>query len=113
MPPGGPGGTIARFFSEQDLPAPRVAATCVPFTQLAALIRGTDWRAVLPSVVVERELLGVEATSIKLKERARRFGNCIVYRSEPPLTPAAAAFASMSQSYARIVTPATLTKMPK
>jgi DNA-binding transcriptional LysR family regulator len=103
--PGGPGGTITRFFAEQELPGPRVAATCESFTQLGALIRGTNWLALLPAVMVERGLLGVEVASLKLKERAHKFDNCVVYRSEPPLTPAAAAFASMCQSCARIITP--------
>lgn len=101
--PGGPGGTITRFHAEQGLPAPRVAATCESFTQLAALIGGTDWLALLPAVMVERGLLGTQVAPIKLKERANLFDNCLVYRADPPLTPAAAAFAAMCESCARIV----------
>ena len=101
--PGGPGGTITRFHAEQGLPAPRVAATCESFTQLAALIGGTDWLALLPAVMVERGLLGTQVVPIRMKERAPRFDNCVVYRAEPPLTPAAAAFAAMCESCARIV----------
>jgi LysR family transcriptional regulator, regulator of abg operon len=101
--PGGPGGTITRFYAEQGLPAPRVAATCESFTQLAALIGGTDWLALLPAVMVERGLLGTQVVPIKLKERSHRFDNCLVYRADPQLTPAAAAFASMCESCARIV----------
>ena len=101
--PGGPGGTIIRFHAEQELPAPRVAATCESFTQLAALVAGTDWLALLPAVMVERGLLGTQVVPIRLKERAPRSDNCVVYRTEPPLTPAAAAFAAMCESCARIV----------
>lgn len=101
--PGGPGGTITRFHSELGLAAPRVAATCESFTQLAALIAGTDWLALVPSVMVERGLLGTQVVPMKLKERAPRFENCLVYRTEPPLTPSAAAFAAMCESCARII----------
>ncbi|MGH6638218.1 MAG: LysR substrate-binding domain-containing protein [Polaromonas sp.] len=101
--PGGPGGTITRFYAEQGLPAPRVAATCESFTQLAALIGGTDWLALLPAVMIERGLLGTQVVPIRLKEHAHGFDNCVVYRTEPPLTPAAAAFAAMCESCARIV----------
>jgi LysR family transcriptional regulator, regulator of abg operon len=101
--PGGPGGTITRFHAEQGLPTPRVAATCESFTQLAALISGTDWLALVPAVIVERGLLGTQVFPIKLKERSHGFDNCLVYRVDPPLTPAAAAFASMCESGARIV----------
>lgn len=99
--PGGPGGTITQLYAEQRLPAPRVAAICESFTQLAALISGTDWLALLPAVLVERGLLGTHVVPIRLKERASGFGNCMVYRNQPPLTPAAAAFAAMCESYAR------------
>jgi DNA-binding transcriptional LysR family regulator len=102
--PGGPGGTITRFHAEQGLPMPRVAATCESFTQLTALIGGTDWLALLPAVLVERGLLGSQIVPIRLKERPHRFNNCLIYRSDPPLTPAAAAFAAMCESCARIVT---------
>lgn len=102
--PGGPGGTITRFHAEQGLSAPRVAATCESFTQLAALVAGTDWLALLPAVMLERGLLGTQVAPIRLKERAPRSDNCVVYRTEPPLTPAAAAFAAMCESCARIVT---------
>lgn len=101
--PGGPGGTITRFFAEQGLDGPQVAATCESFTQLGALIRGTNWLALLPAVMIENGLLGTEVEAIHLKERAHRFDNCVVYRTEPPLTPAAAAFAAMCQSCARIM----------
>ncbi|MGF7135849.1 LysR family transcriptional regulator of abg operon [Paraburkholderia sp. EB58] len=101
--PGGPGGTVTRFHAEQGLPPPRVAATCESFTQLAALISGTDWLALLPAVVTKRGLLGTEVVAIKLKERSQGFENHLVYRADPPLTPAAAAFASMCESGARIV----------
>jgi LysR family transcriptional regulator of abg operon len=102
--PGGPGGTIIRFHAEQGLAAPRVAATCESFTQAAALVAGTDWLALLPAIMVERGLLGTQVATIRLKERAPRSDNCVVYRTEPPLTPAAAAFAAMCESCARIVT---------
>ena len=101
--PGGPGGTITRFLEEQNLPAPRIAATCESFNQLAALIGGTDWLAVVPSVLIERGLLGTQVIRIAIRERPPRFDNCIVHRSEPPLTEPAAAFAVMCESGARIV----------
>lgn len=101
--PGGPGGTVIGFHDEQGLPAPRVAATCESFTQLAALIAGTDWLALVPAVMVERGLLGSQVASLRLKERAPRFENCLVYRTEPPLTPSATAFAAMCESCARII----------
>jgi LysR family transcriptional regulator of abg operon len=103
--PGGPGGTITRFFAEQALPSPKVAATCESFTQLAALIQVTDWLALLPAVMVDLRLLGVDIEIIRIRERAHKFDNCIVYRSQMPLTPAAAAFALMCQSCARMMVP--------
>jgi len=102
--PGGPGGTITRFFEEQGLSQPRIAATCESFNQLAALIGGTDWLAMVPALLVDRGLLGTQLTRIAIRERPPRFDNCIVYRSEPPLTEPAMAFAAMCESGARIVT---------
>jgi len=101
--PGGPGGTITRFLEEQGLPPPRIAATCESFNQLAALIGGTDWLAVVPGVLVDQGLLGTQVARIAIRERPPRFDNCVVHRSEPPLTEPAAAFAAMCESGARIV----------
>lgn len=103
--PGGPGGTITRFFDEQGLSSPRIAATCESFNQLAALIGGTDWLAVVPAVLVDRGLLGTQMAKIAIRERLPRFENCIVHRSDPHLTEPAAAFAAMCESGARVVSP--------
>jgi len=101
--PGGPGGTITRFHQEQGLPPPRIAATCESFNQLGALLGGTDWLALVPAILADRGLLGARICRIPIKERAPRFDNCIVYRSDPPLTAAAAEFSAMCESCARIV----------
>ncbi|MGU7785087.1 LysR substrate-binding domain-containing protein [Burkholderia sp. PU8-34] len=102
--PGGPGGTVTRFYAEQGLPVPRIAATCESFTQVAALIAGTDWLALLPAVMVKRGLLGSQVVALHLQEASPKFDNCLVYRADPPLTPAASAFAAMCESCARIIT---------
>jgi LysR family transcriptional regulator, regulator of abg operon len=101
--PGDPGGTVTRFHLEQGLPAPRVAASCESFTQLSALLAGSDWLAMVPSVMVEQGLLGSHVQAIALRERAPGFDNCLIHRSESPLTPPAAAFAAMFASCARVV----------
>lgn len=101
--PGGPGGTITRFHDEEGLPTPRMAATCDSFTQLSALVTGTDWLAMVPAALVERGLLGVDIRAIKLQESPPSFDNCVVFRREPELSPAAQAFAAMCESCARIV----------
>lgn len=103
--PGGPGGSIARYCQESGLPEPRVAATCESLTQLAALVRGTDWMAMVPAVLLEKGLLGVGLSALHLQEPAPRFANCLVQRREPPLSPAAQAFAAMCQSCARAMSP--------
>ena len=100
---GGPGGTVIRLFDEHGLGPPRVAATCESFTELAALIGSTDWLALVPAVIVQRGFLGMQVQPIRIRERAHRYDNCLVRRAEPPLTPAAAAFAAMCESCARII----------
>jgi DNA-binding transcriptional LysR family regulator len=99
--PGGPGGSISRFFANQGLAPPGIAATCESLTQLAALVRGTDWLAMVPGVLVKDGLLGSGLCILALKQPAPQFENCVIYRREPALTPAAQAFAAMCQSCAR------------
>ncbi|MGE0497765.1 MAG: LysR substrate-binding domain-containing protein [Ramlibacter sp.] len=100
---GGPGGTVLRLFAEHGLAPPSVAATCESFTELAALIGSTDWLALVPAVIVQRGLLGTQLQPIRIRERAHRYDNCLVRRTDPPLTPTAAAFAAMCESCARII----------
>ena len=57
----------------------------------------------VPSVMVEQGLLGSHVRAIALQERAPGFDNCLIHRSETPLTPPAAAFAAMFASCARVV----------
>jgi len=102
--PGGPGSSILRVCAENKLPPPAVAATCESFTQLAALIGATDWLALVPSLLVDQGLLGIQVATIPVREATRGSDNCVIYRSDTPLTQAAAAFAAMCESGARIVT---------
>ncbi len=102
--PGGPGSSILRFYAEQKLPPPSVAATCESFTQLSALIGATDWLALVPSVLVNRGLLGLQVVTLSLKEWTSGSDNSVVYRADTPLTATASAFAAMCESGARIVT---------
>lgn len=102
--PGRPGGTITNFYTEQGLAPPRVAATCESFTQLSALLSSTDWLALVPVALVDRLLMGPQVLPIRLTDcTPPRAENCMVYRKEPPLTPAAAAFAAMCESCSRII----------
>src|SRR5258706_989026 len=100
--PGGPGSSILRVYAENRLPPPAVAATCESFTQLAALIGATDWLALVPSLLVDQGLLGIQVETIHVREPTRGSDNYVVYRSDTPLTSAAAAFAAMCESGARI-----------
>lgn len=102
--PGGPGGTVTRYFAEQGLPPPRVAATCESFTEVAVLLAATDWLALLPSGLLQQGLLGPEAVEIPLRERAPRYENALLMPRDPAPTAAAAAFAAMCVSWARVVT---------
>jgi LysR family transcriptional regulator of abg operon len=99
--PGAPGGTIVRFHHDNELPPPKIAATCDNLTQLATLILGTDWLALIPSALYSSGLLGDRLISIKLSENAPRFNNSLIYRTEPNLTPAAAAFSKLCESSAK------------
>jgi LysR family transcriptional regulator, regulator of abg operon len=99
--PGGPGGSVTRYHVDQGLPAPTVAARCESLTQLAALVRGTDWLALVPSVLVRRGLLGAGLVAVPLREEPPSSPNCLVYRREPRISPAAEAFAAMCRSCAR------------
>ncbi|MGQ3003453.1 MAG: LysR family transcriptional regulator [Hydrogenophaga sp.] len=99
--PGGPGGTVTQYHIEHGLPAPLIAATCESLTQLAALVRGTDWMAVIPAVMIDRGLMGDGLATLKLQEAVPRYVNSVVYRREPPLSPAAQAFVAMCRSCAR------------
>jgi len=100
---GGTGSSILRVFAEQGLPPPGIAATCESFTQLAALLAATDWLALVPEVLVDRGLLGIQLASIHVREPTAGSDNGVIYRADTPLTPAAAAFAAMCESCARIV----------
>jgi LysR family transcriptional regulator, regulator of abg operon len=101
--PGSPGGTVTRYFAEHGLPAPRVAATCESLTHLSALLVGTDWLALVPVVLMRRQLLAPDVVTLPLAERPPRYANCIVTRSDRAWTPAAQAFAAMCQSCARVL----------
>jgi DNA-binding transcriptional LysR family regulator len=100
--PGGPGGTVLRLFSDHGLAPPRVAATCESFTEVAALIAGTDWLALLPRDIPEHGLLGPRVAPIAIRERPHRFDTHLVMRVDPPPTPAAERFAAMCRSWARV-----------
>ena len=101
--PGGPGGTITRFHAEQGLPAPRIAATCESFSHLTPLLRGTDWLALVPAVMLQQDLLGRDVVAIALQETAPVFDNCLLYKAESPLTEPAQIFAGMCQSFSRVL----------
>jgi LysR family transcriptional regulator of abg operon len=101
--PGGPGGTVTRFFAEQGLPPPRVAATCETFTEVAALLSGTDWLALLPQGIVHRGLLGLPVVSLMLAERAPSYDNFLLRPRQPAPTAAADAFAAMCVSWSRLI----------
>ena len=100
--PGGPGATVLRLFADRGLQPPRVAATCESFTEVAALLAGTDWLALLPQDLVQHGLLGPSAAPIPIDEQTHAFETYLVLRSEPAPTPAAAAFAAMCRSWARV-----------
>lgn len=100
--PGGPGGTVVRLFDDQGLPPPRVAATCEGFTEVGALLAATDWLALLPHDLVAAGLVGPGTAAIPVRTRLPRFEICLVTRVEPPPTPAAATFATMCASWARV-----------
>ncbi len=100
--PGGPGGTVTRLFDEHGLPPPRVAATCEGFTEVGALLAATDWLALLPHDLVAAGLAGPGTVALPLRTRLPRFETCLVTRMEPPPTPAAANFATMCASWARV-----------
>jgi LysR family transcriptional regulator of abg operon len=102
--PGRAGSSILRLYTERGLPAPRIAATCETFTQLAALMHATNWLALIPDVVVQSGQLGIAAVPFALPANVKGSDNSVVYRSDVPLTRAAESFAIMCQSCARIVT---------
>jgi LysR family transcriptional regulator of abg operon len=101
--PGGPGGSVARYYRDHGLPAPLVAATCESLTQLVALVRATDWMGMVPAVMLEKDLLGSGLVTLQLNEAVPRYLNSVVYRREPQLSSAAQAFLAMSRSCARVL----------
>ncbi|WP_297650979.1 LysR substrate-binding domain-containing protein [Hydrogenophaga sp.] len=101
--PGGPGGTAIQLFNDHGRPSPRVAATCESFTEVAALLATTDWLALLPAEIVRSGLIGPHVAPIAIREQAPRYDNCLVQRQGAPVTPAAAAFATMCRSWSRVV----------
>lgn len=101
--PGGPGGSVARYYRDHDLPAPLVAATCESLTQLVALVRATDWMGMVPAVMIEKDLMGKGLVMLKLSQAVPRYLNSVVYRREPQLSSAAQAFLAMSRSCARVL----------
>ena len=103
-PPGGPGGTVLRFHAEQGLPMPRVAATCESFSHLAPLLGGTNWLAMVPAAMVDRQLLGDGMVALAIDEQPPSFDNCLIYRADTPLAGVADTFAGMCQSYSRVLT---------
>lgn len=101
--PGGPGSSILRVYADHHLNSPPIAATCESITQLAALITATDWLALLPSILVERGLLGVPIDVISVREKTSGSDNSLIYRADTPLSRPAAAFAAMCESCARVL----------
>jgi len=100
-PPEAPGGTAIRFFREVGLPPPRIAVSCDSFTQVSALLGSTDYLALLPRLVLERELLGPRLAEIAVRERARSYDVALVWRAGSPPSGPAAELASMLTSCAR------------
>jgi DNA-binding transcriptional LysR family regulator len=102
-PPGGPGGTVLRYHAEQGFPMPRVAATCESFLHLTPLLRGTDWLAMVPSVMMENHLLGDDVVALSIDQAPPTFDNCLIYRTDNLLTGVADTFAGMCQSFSRVL----------
>lgn len=101
--PGGPGGTVIRYFTDHGFAAPPVAATCESITQMAALVRSTDWMGMIPTVMVEQGLMGEGLVTLKLREAMPQYVNSVLYRREPQLSSAAQAFVAMSRTCARVL----------
>ena len=101
--PGGPGGTVARYFTDHGFAAPPVAATCEAITQMVALVRSTDWMCMIPAVLIEKDLMGRGLVTLKLREAMPQYVNTVLHRREPQLSSAAQAFLAMSQSCARVL----------
>lgn len=102
-PPGAPGGTVIRMFTEAGLAAPHIAVVCDSFIQVTALMFESDYLALLPRMVLERGLLGQHVVAIAVAETARSHDIALVQRAEVPLTPMAGALAAMLLSCARSV----------
>jgi LysR family transcriptional regulator, regulator of abg operon len=102
--PGGPGGSVSRYYSDHGYPMPLVAATCESLTQMTALVRSTNWMCMIPSVLIERDLIGKGLVTVELQEAMPHFFTKVLYRRESQLSTAAQAFVAMSQSCARVIT---------
>lgn len=102
-PPGGPGGTVLHYHAQHGLAQPRVAATCESFSHLTPLLKGTDWMAMVPTAMVDQQLLGEDVIALPMEQEPPSFDNCLIYRSDSPLTGVADTFAGMCQSFSRVL----------
>ena len=99
----GPGAAIFDAFRRHGLEPPRRVIQCDITWTLHTLLLESDLLCALPRHLLEREPLSALLRAVEVREELPRYMVSLIYRSDAPLLPTAAHFATLLRRQARHV----------
>jgi DNA-binding transcriptional LysR family regulator len=99
----GPGAAIFDAFRRHGLEPPRRVIQCDITWTLHTLLLKSDLLCALPRHLLEQELLNTLLHAVEVREELPRYMVSLIYRSDAPLLPTAAHFATLLRRQARHV----------
>lgn len=100
---GTPSNRLADWFSENQLPPPKMVGSVESLFDTLSLVAKTDYLFLAPSSILEDDAIAPQLSRIDIKEAIPSADICLVQRSSVPLAPAAAQFSAMLLSYAHLL----------
>lgn len=98
-----PGNRLSDWFSDNDLPPPKVVASIESLFDSLTIVAKTDYLFLAPASVLEEGGVDLALEAINIAEAIPGANLCFVQRADVPLAPAAAEFARILQSYASLI----------
>jgi DNA-binding transcriptional LysR family regulator len=91
----GPGAAILDALRQHGLPPPQRVTQCDLNWALPALLARSDALCALPQPLLEQQPAASPLQAIRVREALPRYPVCLVHRTDSPLLPAAAYFATL------------------